>query len=135
MPSDAERGATASAQPVATDVTAAKILSYALAHNRVPVVSRRPRCSQQRGPGFQRQASATDLPLEHVAPEEISNAMVALCRAVAGMAQDELFAQTLDVFGLRRRTSAQVAVLHAALARTIASGRLAMQPTGLVLPG
>ncbi|MGY2082345.1 DUF3320 domain-containing protein [Blastococcus sp. SYSU DS0539] len=85
--------------------------------------------------GFRRQASGTDRPLEHVAPEEIGNAMVALCRAAAGMSQDELFAQTLDVFGLRRRTPAQVALLEAALTQAIASGRLTTQATGLVLPG
>ncbi|MCF6508327.1 DUF4011 domain-containing protein [Blastococcus sp. MG754426] len=85
--------------------------------------------------GFRRHANGTDRPLEHVAPEEIGNAMAALCRAAAGMTQDELFAQTLEVFGLRRRTPAQVALLEAALAHAMASGRLTMQSTGLVLPG
>ena len=40
--------------------------------------------------GFRRQVSSTDRPLDHVAPEEIGNAMVALCRASAGMRRDEL---------------------------------------------
>ena len=81
--------------------------------------------------GFRRQSSGSDRPLEQVAPEEIGNAMVALCRAAAGMTQDELFAQTLDVFGYRRRTAAQVAVLEAALSRATGNGRLALEPSGL----
>jgi hypothetical protein len=84
---------------------------------------------------FRRQLSGSDRPLEHVAPQEIGNAMAALCRAAAGMSQDELFTQTLDIFGLRRRTPAQVAVLETALAHAIRSVRLTMQPSGLLLAG
>jgi hypothetical protein len=40
MPSDIDRGATTPAIPVEIDVTATRVLGYALAHNRVPVVSR-----------------------------------------------------------------------------------------------
>ncbi|MGY1780324.1 DUF4011 domain-containing protein [Geodermatophilus sp. SYSU D01036] len=84
-------------------------------------------------PGFRRQASSSDRPLEHIAPEEIGNAMVALCRAAAGMSEDELFAQALEVFGYRRRTPAQVGVLEAALARAVTTGRLARRADHLVL--
>jgi hypothetical protein len=83
--------------------------------------------------GFRRQPGGSDRPLEQVAPEEIGNAMVALCRAAAGMTQDELFAQTLDVFGYRRRTPAQVAVLEAALNRSTRSGRLGLESSGLIV--
>ncbi|SDE70214.1 Part of AAA domain-containing protein [Blastococcus fimeti] len=83
--------------------------------------------------GFRRQPGGSDRPLEHVAPEEIGNAMVALCRAAAGMTQDELFAQALDVFGYRRRTPAQVAILEAALDRATGNGRLALEPSGLLV--
>jgi hypothetical protein len=81
--------------------------------------------------GFRRDPAA-DRPMDQIAPEEIGNAMVALCRASAGMTRDELFAQTLEVFGYRRRTAAQVAVLEAALAATVAAGRLTESAAGLV---
>ncbi|WP_138758541.1 DUF3320 domain-containing protein [Modestobacter altitudinis] len=81
--------------------------------------------------GFRSDPAATR-PMEQVAPEEIGNAMVALCRASAGMTKDELFAQTLEVFGYRRRTAAQVAVLEAALVATTYTGRLTAAPSGLL---
>ncbi|WP_409332326.1 DUF4011 domain-containing protein [Trujillonella humicola] len=81
---------------------------------------------------FRRQATGTERPLEHIAPQEIGNAMTALCRAAAGMTQDELFAQTLEVFGYRRRTPAQLAVLEAALASGSKAGRLTVEANGLV---
>jgi hypothetical protein len=81
--------------------------------------------------GFRRDP-AGDRPMDQIAPEEIGNAMVALCRASAGMTRDELFAQTLEVFGYRRRTAAQVGVLESALAATTAAGRLSASPSGLL---
>jgi len=81
--------------------------------------------------GFRRDPAATR-PMEQVPPEEIGNAMVALCRASAGMTKDELFAQTLDVFGYRRRTPAQVAVLESALAAATSAGRLTSTFSGLL---
>src|SRR4051794_8220875 len=82
--------------------------------------------------GFRRQASSTDRPLEHVAPEEIGNAMAALCRAGAGMMADELFTQTAAVFGHKRRTAAVTPVLEAALKQALHRGRLVEQPSGLL---
>ncbi|MEU2351173.1 DUF3320 domain-containing protein [Modestobacter sp. NPDC049651] len=81
--------------------------------------------------GFRRDPGA-ERPLEQIAPEEIGNAMVALCRASAGMPRDELFAATLEVFGFRRRTAAQSAVLEVSLAAATAAGRLRTAPSGLV---
>ncbi|WP_241175725.1 DUF4011 domain-containing protein [Modestobacter sp. KNN46-3] len=81
--------------------------------------------------GFRRDPAATR-PMEQVAPEEIGNAMVGLCRASAGMTKDELFAQTLKVFGFRRRTPAQVAVLESALAAATSTGRLTAAASGLL---
>jgi hypothetical protein len=62
----------------------------------------------------------------------MGNAMVALCRASAGMTKDELLGQTLEVFGYRRRTASQVAVLEAALAAAVSAGRLTESPSGLL---
>ncbi|WP_448616245.1 DUF4011 domain-containing protein [Modestobacter sp. URMC 112] len=81
--------------------------------------------------GFRRDPDA-ERPMEQVAPEEIGNAMVALCRASAGMTRDELFAATLEVFGFRRRTAAQVAVLESVLAATTVTGRLRETASGVV---
>jgi hypothetical protein len=81
--------------------------------------------------GFRRSAASSDRPLEHVAPEEIGNAMAALCRADGGLARDALHLRTLGVFGYRRRTPALLPLLDAALAGALADGRLTEQPTGL----
>ncbi|MGY1815616.1 DUF3320 domain-containing protein [Blastococcus sp. SYSU D00820] len=83
--------------------------------------------------GFRRQASSADRPLEHVPPEEIGNAMVALCRASAGMTQDELFLRTGEVFGYRRRTPSLAPVLEKALTLVVAKHRLVRQDTGLLV--
>ena len=82
--------------------------------------------------GFRRQTSSTDRPIEHVAPEEIGNAMVALCRAGAGMTADELLTQTAAMFGYKRRTPAITPVLEAALRLALHRGRLTEQPSGLL---
>ena len=59
--------------------------------------------------------SSTDRPIDHVAPEEIANAMAALCRASAGMRREELLTQTAAVFGYKRRTPTTTPALEAAL--------------------
>ncbi len=82
--------------------------------------------------GFRRQAGSADRPLEHVAPEEVGNAMAALCRAEGGLAREELYAATLAVFGHRRRSPAQLPLLDAAFTTAVASGRLAEHPDGRV---
>jgi hypothetical protein len=79
---------------------------------------------------FRRQASSAQRPLEHVAPEEIGNAMVALTRAGAASSRDELYRRTLEVFGHRRRTPALLPLLDAALAAVVGRGRLTEQPDG-----
>jgi hypothetical protein len=82
--------------------------------------------------GFRRQMSSTDRPLDHVAREEIANAMVALCRASAGMRRDELLTQAAAVFGYKRRTQTVTPLLEAGLACALDRGRLTEQPTGLL---
>jgi hypothetical protein len=82
--------------------------------------------------GFRRQATSGERPLEHVAPEEIGNAMAALCRASFGMQRDELLTQAAAVFGVKRRTPTTQPALEAALAKAVEAGKLAEQPSGLV---
>ncbi|MFD2094044.1 DUF4011 domain-containing protein [Blastococcus deserti] len=82
--------------------------------------------------GFRRQTSSTDRPIDHVAPEEIGNAMAALCRAGAGMMADELLTQTAAVFGYKRRTPAITPQLEAALELALHRGRLVEQPNGML---
>jgi hypothetical protein len=79
---------------------------------------------------FRRQATSAERPLDQVAPREIGNAMVALCRAGAGTSREELFSRTTEVFGYRRRTSVLTPLLEDALARCLATGRLTEQPDG-----
>jgi hypothetical protein len=82
--------------------------------------------------GFRRQTSSTDRPIDHVAPEEIGNAMVALCRASAGMMDDELLTQTAAIFGYKRRTPTVTPALEAALKLALHRGKLTEQPSGLL---
>ncbi|WP_040339800.1 DUF4011 domain-containing protein [Candidatus Blastococcus massiliensis] len=82
--------------------------------------------------GFRRQVSSTDRAIDHVAAEEIGNAMVALCRASAGMRRDELLTQTAAVFGHKRRSATVTAVLEKALVTAVDRGRLSEQPNGLL---
>ncbi|MDK3256547.1 DUF4011 domain-containing protein [Blastococcus capsensis] len=82
--------------------------------------------------GFRRQVSSTDRPIEHVAREEIANAMAALCRAAAGMQRDELLTTTAAVFGYKRRAPSVTPVLEKALAFAVDSGRLTEQDGGLL---
>jgi hypothetical protein len=85
--------------------------------------------------GFRRQAASADRPLEHVAPEEVGNAMVALCREAEGLAEEELFVRTAEVFGYRRRTPSLTPLLQAALARVLGAGRLVRQESGTLIAG
>jgi hypothetical protein len=82
--------------------------------------------------GFRRQVASTDRPIEHVAPEEIANAMASLCRAAAGMRRDELLTSTAAVFGYRRRAASVTPVLEKALSVALDAARLTEQPDGLV---
>ena len=80
--------------------------------------------------GFHRQSAGADRPLAQVAPEEIGNAMVALCRAHEGMTRSALYVATLEVFGHRRQTPALLPSLEAGLGTAVAAGRLTEQPGG-----
>jgi len=82
---------------------------------------------------FRRQASSTERPLEHVPPEEIGNAMTALCRAAAGMEREELLTQAAAVFGYKRRTPTVTPVLEAAVDAALAAGRLTTAESDLLV--
>lgn len=82
--------------------------------------------------GFRRQASHAERPLEHVPVEEIGNAMVALVRARAGLTREELFDETLAVFGHRRRHPVLLPYLEAALSELVRRNRVARTAEGLV---
>ncbi|WNV74094.1 DUF4011 domain-containing protein [Geodermatophilus sp. DSM 44513] len=85
--------------------------------------------------GYRRQAASADRPLDQVAPEEVGNAMVALCRDAAGLTEDELFPRTAEVFGYRRRTPSLTPLLQAALTRALDTGRLVRQESGALVAG
>jgi hypothetical protein len=82
--------------------------------------------------GFRRQATSSERPLDHVPVEEVGNAMVAMCRASAGMARDELLTAAAQVFGYKRRTPSLTPALERALHRVVERGRLVEQPSGLL---
>ncbi|MGY1712225.1 DUF3320 domain-containing protein [Geodermatophilus sp. SYSU D00758] len=82
---------------------------------------------------FRRQASAADRSLEQVAPQEVGNAMVALCRAAGPLTREELFPAAAEVFGARRRTGSLTPLLAAALDRAVAAGRLGEREDGAVV--
>ncbi len=85
--------------------------------------------------GYRRQAASADRPLEHVPPEEVGNAMVALCRTAGQLAEDELFVRTAEVFGYRRRTPSLTPLLQTALARALDGGRLVRSESGALTGG
>ena len=82
--------------------------------------------------GFRRHRWSADRPLEHIAPEEIGNAMVALSRAGAGRTRNDLFRATLAVFGHRRPHPVLFPLLEAALSQALVEGRLTDTPSGLM---
>jgi hypothetical protein len=68
-----------------------------------------------------------------VALREIVNAMVAACRAAAGMSALELQREALALFGGRRLTTGIAARLDAALQLGLKLGRLRLSPSGQVI--
>jgi len=114
---------------VAEDVRLSKRLAYVLRHAPHSAGLTLDRAGWT---GFRRQAASADRPLEHVAPEEVGNAMVALCRDAEGLAEDELFVRTAEVFGYRRRTPSLTPLLQAALARVLGTGRLVRSESGVL---
>ena len=73
-------------------------------------------------------------PLEHVAAEEIGNAMLFLVRSTMGMEREELFRETLDVFGNKRLTEGFRRRMVLSLDQAIGRGLL-KEEEDTVIPG
>lgn len=72
-------------------------------------------------------------PLEHISEIELANAMCDLCAEAHGMEQDELWSETLRVFGYKRRTAAFLTHLQTAFKTGLATGRLVQASDALIL--
>ena len=83
---------------------------------------------------FRRTWPENDRPLEHVAPEEIGNAMLFLVRSTMGMEREELFREALDIFGNRRLTEGFRRRMVLSLDQAIQRGMLA-EADGTVIAG
>jgi hypothetical protein len=76
-------------------------------------------------PGFRRSTQQDGRPLEHIALQEICNAMVALVDVARALQRRELLRETLAVFGSRRLTEGIRLRLETALHQALQNGRLA----------
>jgi hypothetical protein len=85
--------------------------------------------------GFRHAPELEPRSVEDISLREIGNAMVALCRDSAGMFREELFRETLAVFGGRRLTPGISARLQPALSDAMARGMLSLSSSGLVTAG
>jgi hypothetical protein len=81
--------------------------------------------------GFRRSAD-DERPIDAISLTEWGNAIVALCRAGAGMTADQLRLATIRVFGFARRTPERDARVDAAAATMIERGRLRRDDDGLL---
>jgi hypothetical protein len=79
--------------------------------------------------------ATTDEPRQvtDIHPQELVNAIVALCHDAHGMTEEETLKETLALFGWRRRTEATVAPVQAALQAALADGSLIRQDNGLIV--
>jgi hypothetical protein len=70
--------------------------------------------------------------MDEVAPREIGNALVALCREAWSISEDDLMADALALFGWKRRTAATVRPVQFALERCLTEERLTRDGQGLL---
>ena len=73
-------------------------------------------------------------PVDQVAPEEITNAMVDLVRQGLEISEDELMRLTVDVFGSKRLTAGVRSRLEEIINRTVTAGKLERAGDSLRLP-
>lgn len=78
-----------------------------------------------------REDSRAQRPLEHISEVELANAMRELTIASGGMDQEELWSETLRVFGYKRRTPAFVARLENGLRVAVQLKRVSLGQHGL----
>ncbi|GAA4129628.1 DUF3320 domain-containing protein [Nocardioides fonticola] len=62
--------------------------------------------------------------LEHISMREVANVMQSLCRNAAGLSDDELIAETVVVFGMKRRTSGVRSRLESTIGWALEASRL-----------
>lgn len=74
--------------------------------------------------GYRRTKPGADRPLEHVALDEIANAMQALTAAAMGIEREELYREALEIFGGRRLTEGLRQRMALAADHGLATGRL-----------
>ena len=73
-------------------------------------------------------------PVDQIAPEELSNAMVDLVRQGIEIPADELMRLSVDVFGSKRLTAGVRSRLEEVIVRTVTAGRLELSGDILRLP-
>ncbi len=74
-------------------------------------------------------------PVDQIAPEELSNAMVDLVRQGIEISADELMRLSVDTFGSKRLTAGVRSRLEEVITRTVTAGRLERSDDILRLPG
>jgi hypothetical protein len=84
-------------------------------------------------PAFRATPAGVTRQLEHINWREIVNAMSDLASASAGMYEEELMRQALNLFGGRRMTDNITDILTDAVARGVASGRLRRSENGMIV--
>jgi hypothetical protein len=81
--------------------------------------------------GFRRATADEPRPIDEISLRELSNAMVALCIAAAGMTEEELLRETVAVFGGRRLTTGISTRVAEALDVAVSVGRLRQAGSGV----
>lgn len=72
--------------------------------------------------------------IEEIAPVEIANAMAGVAQASGGLVEEQLYTETLDRFGFKRRTQRTAGPLERARELALRTGRLSSQG-GYYVPG
>lgn len=78
-----------------------------------------------------RAQDSTERPLGHISPVELANAMRVVTIASGGIEEDELWTETLRVFGYKRRTPVVVESLESGLRMGLRLGRVSRGDDGL----
>lgn len=79
-----------------------------------PIIARRPNPRDE----------ATLREIEHIAPEEIQDAMIKIVHLLSGVTMDCLFSETLKFFGFQRQTESVVKILKQNVKKLVKAGTL-----------